>query len=399
MKTHRYRAIGSDGRRVRGEMAAEDLADLEQRLRARDLILIHGQARTPAGRSRARLPRRELIHFSFQLQQLLEAGLAPFESLGALHETTTHPRMQAAVAALLADIERGQSLSAAAARQPENFAPELVALLRAGEEAGRLPEALRDIGDGLRRDDELAAHARRVAIYPAIVATLLLAVVVVALSYVVPELEKLFRSSGQALPLQTRILIGLSHAFTRGWWALLLILAGGAVLAQLALRRSPRLRLQLHAWRLQLPLVGDIARKLARARFAGLLSTLYGAGITVIDALRIAEDATGNLALRAGLRRATRQIEEGRMISAAFEAEQLFPPLLARMLRIGEHTGGLDRALDNIASLYRRDATESIARLQAAIEPMLTVLMGALLLWIASAVLGPIYGIVTQLPH
>lgn len=396
MKIHRYRAIGSDGRRVRGEMEAEDLTDLEQRLRARDLLLIDGEAHT--ARASRRLPRRELIHFSFQLQQLLEAGVAPFESLGALHEASTHSRMRATIAAMLADIERGQALSAAAARQPGAFAPELVALLRAGEEAGRLPEALRDIGAALRHEDELAAHARRVAIYPTIVASLLLAVAVVALTYVVPELEKLFRSSGQTLPLQTRILIGLSHALIQWWWALLLTLTTAALLLQLALRRSPQLQLRLHAWRLRLPLVGDIARKLALARFAGLLATLYGAGITVIDALRVAEDATGNLALRAGLRRATRQIEEGRMISAAFEAEALFPPLLARMLKIGEHTGGLDRALNNIASLYRRDASESIARLQAAIEPALTVLMGALLLWIATAVLGPIYGIVTQLP-
>ncbi len=398
MTLHRYRAIDSDGRRVRGEMDATDVGELEQRLRERKLVLIHGEARAARGHRGRRLPRRELIHFSFQLQQLLEAGVAPFESLGALHEACSHPRMRACIAAMLADIERGQALSAAAARQPGAFAPELIALLRAGEEAGRLPEALGDIGEALRRDDELASHARRAAIYPAIVASLLLAVVVVALSYVVPELEKLFRSSGQTLPLPTRTLIALSHAFIQWWWALLFAMAVGIALARILLQRSPQLRLHLHAWRLRLPIVGEIARKLALARFAGLFASLYGAGITVIEALRVAEDATGNLALRAGVRSAARQIEEGRMISAAFEAERLFPPLLARMLKIGEHTGGLDRALHNIASLYRRDATESIARLQAGIEPALTVLMGMLLLWIATAVLGPIYGIVTQLP-
>lgn len=398
MKLHRYRAAGSEGQRLRGEMLATDLADLERQLHERGLMLIHGEARTPRRLRAGKLPRRELMHFCFQLQQLLEAGLPPYESLCALREASTDARMSAVLEALVADIERGQALSAAAGRQPAAFAPHLVAVLRAGEHAGRLPEAIRDIGEALRHEDELAAHARRIAIYPAIVAALLLGVVVVALVYVVPELEKLFRSSGQVLPLQTRILIALSQTLIQWWWAMLAAAAALGGLGFLLLRQSPELSLRLHAWRLRLPIVGEIARKLALARFAGLFATLYGAGITVVEALRIAEDATRNPALRAGVRTASRQIEEGRMLSAAFESVELFPPLLARMLRIGEHTGGLDRALDNIAALYRREVSEAIAALQATLEPALTVTMGALLLWIASAVLGPVYGILTQLP-
>lgn len=398
MKPFRYRAVDQEGRRVRGQMPAADVSELERHLRERGLVLIDARAQGPRRLRAGRLPRRERMHFCFQLQQLLEAGLAPFESLTALREACTDRRMASVLDALLADVERGQALSAAAARQPAAFAPHLVAVLRAGEHAGRLPEAVRDIGEALRHEDELAAHARRIAIYPAIVAALLLAVVVVALVYVVPEMEKLFRSNGQALPLQTRILIALSQAFVHWGWALLLAALTLAGIGHLLLQRAPELRLHVDAWRLRLPLFGSLALKLALARFAGLFATLYGAGISVIDALRVAEDATGNLALRAGLRRATRQIEEGRMLSSAFEAVELFPPLFARMLRIGERTGGLDRALDSIAALYRREVAEAIAALQATVEPALTVAMGALLLWIATAVLGPVYDILTQLP-
>ena len=398
MKTYSYRAMSTDGRLLRGRLDAADLADLEQRLREQGLAFINGEARPGFDLPRRRVPRRELIHFCFHLEQLLAAGVPPFESLAALRDATTHPRMRTAVVTLLADIERGQPLSDAAARQPGVFPPATVALLRAGEQAGRLPETIRDIGAALEHEDELAAYARRIAIYPAIVASLMLLAVAVALVHVVPELEKLFRSSGQTLPLQTRLLIGLSHAVTQAGW----LLPGGIALGLAGMRgflsRSDAARTRLHHLLLRLPVVGEILGKLALARFASVLATLYAAGITIIDALRITRDITGNLALRKALHTATERIEQGHAVSAAFEATGLFPPLVERMLRVGEQTGGLDRALGNVATLYRRDVADATGRLQAAIEPLLTLAMGALLLWIASAVLGPIYDIITRLP-
>ena len=398
MSTFRYRAMTADGRHIRAELDAADLIELEAKVQSQGLVFINGEALRTASWRRRRVPRRELIHFCFHLEQLLEAGVPPFESLSALRDATSHPRMQAVVTTLLTDIERGRPLSEAAEQQSSVFSPIIVALLRAGEEAGRLPEAVRDIGKALEHEEELIAYARRIAIYPAIVASLMLLALIVALVHVVPELEKLFRSSGQTLPLATRVLIGLSHAVTQGWWAMLgaTTLVFGA--AHLTLARSEPARIRLHHLLLRLPIVGELQIKLALARFAGVLARLYASGITVIDALHITRDATGNLALRDGLRRATRQVEQGHNLAAAFEATGLFPPLVSRMLKMGEQTGGLDRALGNIATMYQRDVANTVGRLQAAIEPALTLLMGGLLLWIASAVLGPIYDIITRLP-
>lgn len=398
MQTFRYRALSTDGRRVRGELAATDLVELEQRLRAQGLLLINGRARPPGLRRAARIPRRELIPFCFHLEQLLEAGVPPFESLTALRDAVTEPRLQRTIAALLADIERGQPLSDAAARQPQAFSAVAVSLLRAGESAGRLPMAVRDIGATLAHEEALATHARRLSLYPAIVATVLLVAIVVALTQVVPEVEKLLRGAGQSLPLQTRLLVGMSQAVRDWGWAMLLTLGSGLVLGAQALARSESLRIRAHALRLRLPLVGEILRKLALARFAALFGTLYAAGINIIDALRTSEDAVGNLALREGLRAARQSIEQGRPMSAAFEEAEVFPPLVTRMVRLGEHTGALDQALNKVAMLYQRDVADGIARLQAAAEPALTILMGGMLLWIASAVLGPIYDIITRLP-
>ena len=398
MSCFRYRALAEDGRRMRGELDADDLVELEHRLRAQGLLLLTARPRRATPLRTARIPRRELITFCFHLEQLLEAGVPPFESLTALRDAVTEPRLQRMIAALLTDVERGRPLSDAAARQPQAFSPVAVSLLRAGETAGRLPMAVRDIGATLAQEEALAAHARRISLYPAIVAGILLLAIVVALTQVVPEVEKLLRSSGQSLPLQTRLLVGVSQAVRDWGWAMLLVLACALAIGAHALARSETLRIRTHALRMRLPLIGAILHKLALARFAALVATLYAAGINIIDALRASEDVTGNLAVREGLRAARHGIEQGQSMSAAFEAAQVFPSLVTRMLRLGEHTGALDQALDKVASLYQRDVAEGIARLQAAAEPALTILMGGLLLWIASAVLGPIYDIITRLP-
>ena len=395
---YRYRAMQADGRSLHGEMEAIDLADLDQRLHELGLHFINGEIARPRAWRNARIPRRELIHLCFHLEQLLDAGVPVFESLAELRDTTAHPGLREIVAAMLADITAGKPLSQAAQGQPAAFDPVFVSLLHAGEEAGHLPATLRDIAQTLERDDALAAHAKRIAIYPAIVGSILCVALVVALTHVVPELEKLFRSTGQVLPLQTRLLVGLSRAVATWGWAMLGVLSLAGLGLRIALARSAELRLRRDHLLLRLPLLGEIRRKLALARFAGLFATLYAAGINVLDALKATEDVTGNLALRAALQRAGSGIEQGQTLSSAFAAAALFPPLVTRMLRIGEQTGALDRALANVARFYGRDVEETVGRLQAAIEPALTLMMGALLLWIATAVLGPIYDIITRLP-
>lgn len=394
---YRYRAMQTDGQTVRGEQEAADLVELEQRLGEQGLEFINGEAVRPRPWQR-RVPRRELVHLCFQLEQLLAAGVPILDSLAELRDTTSHAALREIVVAMRADVTGGRTLSEAAAHHPAAFDPVCVSLLRAGEHAGTLSESVREIGRMVEHDDELAVHARRVALYPAIVGSILLVALVVALTHVVPELEKLFRTTGQTLPLQTRALLWLSHAVTAWGWAIVLAIAGAAVGLKIALGRSPELRLRRDRLALRLPLVGELRRKLALARFAALLATLYAAGINVIDALKSSAEITGNLALRDGLRDATQRIEQGQTLSQAFGAIELFPPLVTRMLRVGEQTGALDRALGNVSSYYCRDVREATARLQAAMEPALTVTMGALLLWIATAVLGPIYDILTHLP-
>lgn len=401
MTLHTYRAMTSEGRVVSGAAEASGLGDLESRLYRRGLELIHGE---PAFRGASRLwpragiPRREVIHFCFHLEQLLAAGVPILESLADLRDATAHPRMRQLVASLLEEIEGGLTLSEAAAHHPIAFDAVFCGLLRAGEHTGQLAPVLHQLADGLSREDELLAHARKLAIYPIIVGCVLLVAITVALVFVVPQLASLFRSTGQTLPLQTRILIGASHWVSHHGWLLVvgfpLVLGGFS----LSVATYPGLRLKIDTLRLRLPLIGPLQHKLALARVASVFAMLYAAGITVLDALHSAESASANRAVQASLKAAGARIAEGHGIASAFEETGLFPQLVTRMLRIGEQTGSLDTALGNIVYFYERDVRESIERLQASAEPILTLILGALMLWIVFAVLGPVYDIITRLP-
>jgi len=349
--------------------------------------------------SRQRVPRREAIHFCFHLEQMLGAGVPMLDALADFAAGGGgHPAMRAIAATLAADIERGQPLSQAMAAHPRVFDEVFRGLVRAGEATGDLVPVLRQIAADLTRADELRSQARKLAIYPLVVGGTLSVAVGVALTRVVPQVATLFRSSGETLPLSTRLLVGLSDWLAAyGVWLLAALVATGVVVAATAARHLG-FRLRLHAWSLRLPLIGPIRQRLALARVASLFAMLYAAGVTVIDALASAARATPNLVIRGGIESAGANIAAGQGIAAAFEATGLFPALVTRMLRVGEQTGRLDSALGQLVYFYERDAREAIERLQASAEPALTVVMGLLMLWIAVAVLGPVYDIVTRLP-
>lgn len=399
MKRYRYRACDAHGQILQGEIEAANLAELETRLRERRLEPIRIKPALPSWLTgRPRIPRRELIHFCFHLEQMLGAGVPILDALADFADGQKHPGIKSIASDLYAEVERGQPLSSAMSQHPQVFDEVFRCMLRAGEETGELAPVLRQVAADLARADELRANARKIAIYPLVVGSILSVAIVVALTQVVPQVTTLFRGNGQVLPLSTRLLIGLSNGFRQyGWLLPPAFIVPPIALSMIAMRR-PLLRRRLHAFALRLPLVGSITQRLALARTASLIAMLYASGITVIDAIASTARATPNLAIRHGIETAGAHIAAGQGIAGAFESTGLFPRLVIRMLRIGEQTGRLDSALSQLVYFYERDAREAIERLEASIEPALTVVMGLLMLWIAIAVLGPIYDIITKLP-
>jgi type IV pilus assembly protein PilC len=397
MPIYAYKAMNTVGRTVSGRMDAVNEVDLEMRLKRMDLDFINGRPIRHNALFQGRVPRRELINFCFHLEQLLHAGVPILEGLADLRDSTEHPRFREILAGVIESIEGGRTLSEAMEDYPQAFDDVFRNLVHAGEETGNLPEVLRKIFDDLKWQDELAAHTKKLVMYPSFMAAVVTGVVFFMMIYLVPKLSLFIRNMGQEIPLQTRLLMAISDIFI-GYWPLLVglpLLAAIGLTA--AVRTRPTVRYRLHAFLLRLPLCGDILRKIVLSRFASTFAMMYASGISVIETLHITENVVGNVVVREAINRAGRLIEEGQNITLAFQSVGMFPPLVIRMLRVGENSGALDTALSNVSYFYNRDVRESIERLQTLIEPALTVIIGVILGWIMLSVLGPLYDLITKL--
>lgn len=398
MSLFSYKAMNPGGSLVRGELEAVNLVDLELRLKHMGLDLVDGWVASRRTWLRGgRVPRQELINFCFHLEMLTHAGIPILDALADLRDHAGHPRVREVMASLVENVHGGMHLSQAMEEHPAVFSSVFTSLVRTGEASGQLPTVLKHLGENLKWEDELAAHAKKLAIYPAVVTTMILAAVSVSMIFVVPDLARLFRSTGIPLPLHTRALIATSSYFVHWWHATLagLVLLVAALNA--AVRLRPEARFRFDALKLRLPVLGPILEKIILCRFASFFALMYSSGITIIEAVRISEGIVGNVVVREGLARTGQLISEGQALSEAFRRAGLFPPLVLRMLRVGEQVGQLDRALENVAYFYNRDVKESVERIQAIVEPMLSVFLGGIMLWVMLSVLGPVYDIITRM--
>jgi type IV pilus assembly protein PilC len=397
MATFNYKAIDAKGKAALGQIDALNIVDLELRLKRMGLdLVVGGPTKRGGGLGRA-IKRPDLINFCFHLEQLTNAGVPLVESLTDLRDSVENPRFREVISGLIENIQGGQNLSGALATYPEVFSGVFRSLVKAGEDTGRLPEVLKSITENLKWEDELTAQAKKLVMYPAFVGTVVIAVTIFLMVYLVPQMISLIKNMGQTIPAHTRLLIFVSDLFVNFWWAILGLPVIAFFAIKISARTNPALRYRLDALKLRMPLLGPILRKIILSRFASIFALMYSSGITILDAIRSAEETAGNAVIREGLETAGQQIAEGKTVTAAFQEVGLFPPLVVRMLRVGESTGALDTALLNVSYFYNREVREEIGRVQVLIEPTLTVVMGVLLGWVMLSVLGPIYDTISKL--
>jgi type IV pilus assembly protein PilC len=393
-----YKAVDPRGKSVVGRVEAVNLFDLEQRLSRMDLDLISGApSRYKTRFLGGGIKRQDLINFCFHLEQLATAGVPVTEGLTDLRESVENPRFREVVAGLVESIEGGRSLSQALAEFPEVFGKVFVSLVRSGEQTGKLPAVLKSLTETLKWEDELAAQTKKLMIYPAFVGSIVLLVTLFLMVYLVPQMTGFIRNMGEAVPLQTRILMAVSSFFVNYWYA---ILAAPFVLwfgLKLAVKSNPAIEYAVDRYKISMALIGPILRKIILSRFAQSFAMMYSSGITVLDAIRSCEEIVGNKPLEQALKSAGQQIAEGKNLTAAFQDLDLFPPLVIRMMRIGENTGALDTALLNVSYFYNREVKEAIGKVQAMIEPALTLVLGAILGWVMLSVLGPVYDAISKM--
>jgi type IV pilus assembly protein PilC len=398
MGQYAYKAINADGRMVFGRLDAINVIDLEMRLKRMELDFVTGEPVKASGVGRGgNVTRPELINFCFHLEQLTRAGVPILESLHDLRDSMENPRFREVIAGMLESVEGGKTLSQALAEHPTVFDEVFASLVRAGEQTGTLPGVLENLVESLKWQDELAAQTKKLIMYPSFLGAVVVGIVLFMMLYLVPKMAGFIRNMGQEIPTQTKVLLATSGFFVNYWYIVIFTPILIAVTLIIVIRTNPKARHRFDAFKLQIPFIGEILRKIILSRFSAVFAMMYQSGITILDSIKSCEGVVGNLVLRDALRRVAQHIGEGQNVTAAFQEARLFPPLVIRMLRVGESTGELDKALRNVSYFYNRDVKESIGRVQSMIEPAMTVTIGLILGWIMLAVLGPIYDIITQL--
>jgi len=397
MALYHYRAVDADGKVAKGETDAINEFDLESQLSKSGLELIKASPVKDRAHTVHKLARRDLIHFMFQLEMLFRAGVPILAILADLRDTAETPQIKNLCANLYEKIDSGSTISESLAANPGIFPDLVVNLVRAGEATGQLPDVLKEIVDSLKWQDELASKTKQLLMYPAFVTIVVSAVVVFLMIYLVPQIIGFVANMGGEMPIQTIVLIWVSDMFVKYWW---LIIPAPFVLIFLLILLSkinPRFKHMMHAAQLRIPYIGTIIKKIILARVSDTLGLTYRTGIPVLDGLVYCSNITSNVIVQEAIDKARIDIANGAPISQGFATQKLFPSLVIRMIKVGEETGDLAGSLKNISYFYNRDINDSINRIQALIEPTLTIVLGLILGWIMMAVLGPIYDTISKL--
>jgi type IV pilus assembly protein PilC len=399
MPDYKFKTIDADGKVRSDTMVASNPMELEKRLGSMGFDLLSYKEHSKASKSilqKKTITRRELINFTFHVEQLTKSGVPLLDSLKDIRDSIEYSNFTDILQTVIDDIEGGKTFSLALSEHPQIFDKVYVTLVRVGEQTGNLSEVLRDLAETLMWQDEMASHTRKIMIYPAIVSIVVLGVVSFLMMYLMPQLLPFIKNIGSEIPLHTRILMNISDTFVEYWYLVFSLPIAIYVGIVISARKSVALRYFLDGLKLKIWLIGPLVSKIKLARFANYFAMMYSSGITVLDALGISEDMVDNLVLEDSINKARASIAEGSQISESFETVGMFPSMIVRMLKIGEDTGAMDEALLNVSYFYNREVKESIEKLEPAMMPILTILLGGIMMWIMLAVLGPVYDAVSS---
>ena len=397
MGAYRYVAVDHHGKEQKGILEGDTPRQIRQLLRERALLPVRvTEVESRAGTRSRRLSLTrgisalDLALLTRQLATLVRAGLPLEEALQAVSEQSERPKIKAILLGVRASVLEGHTLASGLDGFSGVFPHVYRATVAAGEQAGRLDTVLERLADYTESRHSLRQKISHALIYPVVLTGLALTIVGLMLVYVVPKVVGVFETTGQTLPLLTRVLIGLSN-FLQNWWFLVLAAIAGAAIGigRLLSREGPRRR--FHRWVLTLPVFGRVSRGFNTARFTRTLSILTSSGVPVLEALRIAGSVVTNLPMRDAVEEATVQVREGGAIGRALARSKLFPPMSIHLIASGEASGELDSMLERTASHQENEMDSLLGTLLSILEPALIIIMGLLVLAIVLAILLPIF--------
>ena len=402
MERYKYRAVNVNGRPVRGAVTAKSEADLYSQLKTAGLELIDCKPVSEGALSKLsmfskKITIRDLIQFFMHLEQMQDAGVPMLDSLADVRDTTENTALRDMAGEIHRDVSEGSALSEAMAKHPKVFKNLYISLIASGEETGDLLSIYRQLIKYLKWVDDMRSKVKKATTYPIIVTVVVVMTIVVMMGFVVPQIVGFLENLDQELSIFTTSLVATSEFFQKYWWAVIsLPLIGAAIL--FALRKaSDDIAYRIDLMMINAPIFGPIIRKISIARYAQTFGALFASGIDVVGALKASRQTVSNRALIEALLAVESYVQSGSSLSEAFNLSGEFPSMVVRMIKIGEESGNLSTVLNQVSEFYAKDVDEAVQGLITMIEPALTGILGVMILWIAVAVFGPIYGMLETL--
>ncbi len=336
---------------------------------------------------------RDIVIFTRQFATMINSGLPLVQSLDILAEQTDNSALQKTIRDVLYDVESGHTLADAIGKHPKVFTELFANMVAAGEAGGILDTILLRLATFLEKNDALIRKIKGAMIYPAVIFTVAGLAVVTLLIFVIPTFQQMFEAAGVPLPLPTRIVIGMSQILQDWWWAL----GGGIFAAVLGIRYAYTTdagRLNIDRLLLVLPILGDLQRKSAVARFTRTLGTLISSGVSILEGLEITAKTAGNRVIHDAVMNSRASIAGGETIAGPLKESGVFPPMVVQMINVGEQTGGLDEMLTKIADFYDDEVDTAVDALLSAMEPIMIVVLGVVVGGMIVAMYLPIFDMI-----
>jgi type IV pilus assembly protein PilC len=340
-----------------------------------------------------RVGTKDRVIFTRQLSTLINAGLPLAQSLHTVQEQTTNKKLKTIAQDVITSVEGGSTLADAFAKHQDVFNDLFIALVAAGEVSGTLDKALERIANQQEKDAEIASKVKGAMVYPAIVLFVIAGVVIFMLTTVVPQIENLYDNLHKALPFITAMMVGAAKILTTFWP----LIIGGLIAAGYFFRRYIKTengRRALDNFKLNVPMFGDLFRKLYMARFTRTGETLLVSGVPMLEMMRISSRAVGNVVVRDAILRAAEKVKSGKSLAASLKNEEYILPLVPQMISIGEQSGGVDAMMAKAATFYETELDNTIRSISTAIEPILMVVLAVVAGGMVAAILLPIYGLI-----
>jgi len=391
-----YQTLDQTGAKKSGTIDALNKTVAISALQRRGLIVVSIKGEEDKGLLQMtffeKVPLRDVVVMSRQISTLFSSQISALKAFTLLGSTTENTLLKKQLFQIGNDLQAGSSISNALARYPDTFSTFYISMVKAGEESGKLNEVFNYLADYLDRQYELTSKARNALVYPAFVVVVFIVVMILMFTMVIPNLSKLLLESGQDIPLYTRIIIAISEFFVNYGFFILIVFAIFGVYLFLASRRESGKRV-LDGLKINIPIIGNLYRKMYLARIADNLHTMLSSGIPIVRSIEITGEIVGNRVYSGIMKKAEDSVKAGSSFSKALSNHNEIPPLLTQMIQVGEETGSLGDILSTLSKFYKREVDEAVDTLISLIEPVMIVVLALGVGILLAAVLVPIYNI------